>query len=296
MKTITKDHKARIHQELKAAGLTNYSLIRTESRYLPQIIHDTEHIEAAIFGRVEGSGSAMLVATDKRVIYFNRMPLFTTLDEVTYNLVSGVSRGSHSGIFSTVTLHTRAGDYTIRFGNLVSVDKFIKFIEKKCIEVNHLNIHPDAQKWEGTKKVAEVFFDPTERSFLAEHELATLSTIDRNGNVDGAAVYYTTLDDDLIYIVTKGGTQKMHNIFSHPQVALTIYDEPNLQTLQLQGIAEVETDKEVKKQVFNKLVKERDYKGEKRLPPVTQIHEESFLIVRITPTAEKFRNYKKIPQ
>lgn len=287
----TKEHKQRVKAELRAAGVTNYGLLKPESRNLPQVIQEDEHIRAVVYGRATTSGGAMLVATNLRVIYFNRMPLFATLDEVTYDLVSGVSKGSEGGLFAAVTLHTRAGDYTIRFANVVCADRFVKYIERQCIE----NTSEARVKSENTdeSEVTEVFLNANEAAFLRTHEVATLSTIDRSGNVDGAAVYYCTFDSGAdIYIVTKGGTQKMHNIFTHPQVALTIYEEQTLQTLQIQAIAVVETNNETKQKVFKQIVHERTYGVDKKFPPVTQLQNESFMVVRIHPTVARFRDYK----
>ena len=286
----TKEHKHRIKDELKKAGVTRYGLLKPESRNLSQVIQEDEHIMAVVYGRATTSGGAMLVATDLRVIYFNRMPLFATLDEVTYDLVSGVSKGNGGGLFETITLHTRAGDFTVRFANLRSAERFIKYIEQKCIEKNSED-GVEANFESGTE-FSKVFLNSTEEKFLEKHELATLSTIDRRGNVDGAAVYYCTFGDGLLYILTKGGTQKMHNVFAHPQVAVTIYDERSLQTLQIQGIAKIETDSLIKSKVFKQIVRERDYDGEMRLPPVTQLRDESFMVICVQPTVTRFRDYK----
>ncbi len=287
---LTREHKARVRDELRSVGVTEYGLLKPESRYLHQIIHEDEHIQGAIYGRTPNTGGAMLVATDRRALFLDRMPLFSTMDEVTYDLVSGVTLSRMGGVFAAVTLHTRAGDYTIRFANLVSAEKFVKFIENKCIEFSAID-RPIKEFEVRVAEQSDIFFNKTEQEFLANHELATLSTMDKNGNIDGAAVYYCSFDDGNLYILTKGGTQKMHNIYAHSQVALTIYDEQKLQTLQLQGIASVETDHIMKQAVFNQIVKERDYEGKKLLPPVTQIREESYTTIRIQPTSIKFRDF-----
>lgn len=288
--TITKEHRRRIKEELKSAGVTNYGLLKPESRNLPQIIQEDEHIKGVIYGRATTGGGAMLIATDLRLIYFNRMPLFSTLDEIPYERVSGITRGKEGGLLVAVTLHTRIGDYTIRFANLNCASTFVKYIERKCIEIEK---DGDLEtKFETEAELADVFLNSEERQFIDSHEVATLSTIDRRGNVDGAVVYYTTFDDGLMYVLTKGGTQKVHNIFAHPQVAFTIYDEQTLQTLQMQGIAKIETEATMKNKVFKAIMHKRDYKGEMRLPPVAQLQNESFMIVRIHPTTTRFRDYK----
>lgn len=284
------EHKLRIKQELLAAGVTNYGLLKPEFRNLDQVIQENEHIEAVVYGRTIPSGGAVLIATDLRAIYYNRIPLFSSLDEVTYDLVSGVSKRRVGGMFSTVTLHTRAGDYSIQYANVASASKFIKFIEQKCIENT-----PTTSKTVSFKAKSSVHtssLGPEALTFLQLHEIATLCTIDRSGNLDGSVVYYCTLGKDTIYVVTKGGTQKLRNVFSHSQVALVVFDEQLMQTLQIQALANVETDDSVKKQVFKKIIKQRDYKGQKRWPPVTQMQNESYMVICIQPTKHRYRDFK----
>lgn len=128
-------HRARITQELKDAGVSRYGLWKMESRYLPKIIHPTEHIGGVAYGPSD-NGSAMLVATDRRVVYLDRKPLFINQEEVTYGVVAGVSF-SHAGPGSTVTLHTRIRDYKIQTLNRRAADQFVQYIEQRCLE--HLN-------------------------------------------------------------------------------------------------------------------------------------------------------------
>ena len=85
----TKEHQRRVNEELMKAGLTRYALLKNEVRYLPHIIHEGEHIQAAINGR-SATGSVMLVATDKRVIYLDCKSFYTTSDEISYDVVAGV--------------------------------------------------------------------------------------------------------------------------------------------------------------------------------------------------------------
>ncbi len=66
-------HTNRIKQELKDAGLTSYGLLNSESRYLPQLIHEDEHIGGVVYGKHK-NGLAMLVATDRRVIFLDKKP------------------------------------------------------------------------------------------------------------------------------------------------------------------------------------------------------------------------------
>ena len=128
-------HRARITQELKNAGVSRYGLWKMESRYLPKIIHPTEHIGGVAYGPSD-NGSAMLVATDRRVIFLDRKPLFINEEEITYDVVAGVSY-SRAGPGSTVVLHTRIRDYQIKTLNAEAAQRFVHFIEQRSLE--HLN-------------------------------------------------------------------------------------------------------------------------------------------------------------
>lgn len=124
--------KRRVWKELKNLGMSWAALRTMEGRYLPHIIHDGEHIGGVVYGWSNGS-FAMLAATDRRVIFLDRKPLFTDEDEISYDIVSGVDYGS-TGLDSTLTLHTRVKDYKIYTFNDKSARGFIDYIESRAIE------------------------------------------------------------------------------------------------------------------------------------------------------------------
>jgi len=294
MKAIT-EHEKRIKQELIAAGVTNFGLKKFAIKYLPKVIHENEHIKGIVYGRygIEGGPSlneGTLIATDLRIIFLDHKPGYTKKDIITYDVVSGVK--ITTAIFSAVTLHTRLGDFVIRFANSNCANRFKKYIESHRIE----NIDSYQALTVDTSSpipgVPSAILSAEASNFLHSHELATFSTVDKSENVDGAAVYYYPSPEGYIYILTKAETKKAHNIFTHAQVALTIYDELTLRTLQLQGLASVETDPLHKQYIFDHIVKPRQYGDKKRLPPVTQLDKGAFMIIKITPTNFKYRDYK----
>lgn len=124
--------KKRIRRQLRSLGATHYDLRTMESRYLPHIIHPDEYIQGVVFGWVH-KDAVMLVATDRRVIYLDKKPLFVNEDEITYHVVSGV-KYSAAGIGATVTLHTRIKDYVLRTFNKKCALGFVAHIERKCLE------------------------------------------------------------------------------------------------------------------------------------------------------------------
>jgi Bacterial PH domain len=125
-------HEQRIKNELKAVGVSRYGIWMSESRYLPHVIHPDEHIGGVVYG-YHADGLVMLVATDRRVIFLDKKPLFINEDEFSYMSISGVSH-SHLGIGSTVKLHTRIRDYSIRTFNEQCADTFVTYIESQSLE------------------------------------------------------------------------------------------------------------------------------------------------------------------
>ncbi len=283
----TPEHIARVKRNLREAGATKWGMLKLESRYLPKVLHEDELIGGMVYGRY-GKGSAMLIATDRRVIFLDRSPGYTVIDELTYDVVSGVSLNSRWP-YASITLHTRLKDFVLTFVNLKAAERFVEFIEQRRLEnVDHILNTPlqTSSKPTGNNKLTD-----DQISFLKDHDIATFSTVDRDGTVHGAVVYYMVGEENNIYILTKSETQKAHDIFGNKQVAFTIFDSYLLQTMQLEGEAEVEANQEIKDKVFSEIVRPRPSKTGQQLPPVTQLKEGSFMVIRITPKNVKFRDY-----
>lgn len=117
----------RVKRELIDAGITFYGLLKSESRALPKVLHDNEHVEAVVYGQ-HHSNSVMLVATDERIIYLDKKPMALFLDEVSYEVISGIEFEIHT-LFATLVLHTPVKNYDIRFANLHCAENFAKHIE-----------------------------------------------------------------------------------------------------------------------------------------------------------------------
>ncbi len=124
-------HKKRIKQALRDLGMSRVGLAMMESRHLPRVIHKSEHLGGVMYGHSK-DGNAMLVATNKRVIYLDKKPLFIDMDEISYNVISGINTTS-AGLDTIVTLHTRIKDYSIRGFNKNCAQIFTRFIEQHCL-------------------------------------------------------------------------------------------------------------------------------------------------------------------
>ena len=130
------EKRKRIKQELVKAGMSSYGLSKFNTRYLPSIIKDGEHIHGVVYGRhIEGPGflnwvDRMMVATDHRIISFNHKPGYTDNDVFAYDVVNGVD-ATAAGPFRAVTLDTRTGKVTLRFVNKLCAEIFIRYVAQR---------------------------------------------------------------------------------------------------------------------------------------------------------------------
>ena len=55
------------------------------------------------------------------------------MEELTYEAVSGIETSS-AAFFTSMTLHTKLGDFTISYANKKCVDNFVEYIEARRLE------------------------------------------------------------------------------------------------------------------------------------------------------------------
>lgn len=285
---VDEAHSKRIKSELVKAGMTPYGLMKAESRHLPEHVHEDEHIGGVVYGRYEG-GSGMIVATNKRVIFLDYKPFYKSTDEIHYDVVSGVSVNKQDG-YSGVVMHTRLGDYKLRFVNNKCASHFARYMEEKA---DALVETPEPVKPKNASKPRlSVALSQQARNFLWNHEIAVVSTVDQNGALHGAVVYYASDKNDNIFFVSKEKTDKVKHIMKNPQVALTMYDVQSMQTLQVSGIAHLEQDEDIKKAITDRIIRPRFQDGHAALPPILYIPAGDYVIVSIKLTSFKFSDYK----
>lgn len=134
-------HAKRVKEELKKAGALPYDMLLPETYYLPTVIHPDEHVMGSVFGRYhyDGvTGRGALVATDKRVIFLDKKPLYVHYDELTFMVIGSVTY-TRTALVGYVTLHTRldnlssAGSIQLRTFNHKNAYNFVQYIEEKCL-------------------------------------------------------------------------------------------------------------------------------------------------------------------
>lgn len=282
-------HDDRVKKELTDAGMNKYGFLKGETRHLPSIIQDDEHIGGVVYGRGQGA-SGMLVATNKRILFLDHKLFFKKTEEISYDAVSGISYNKQ-GEYSTVILHTKFGDFTLRFVNVKIGTHFVNFIE-------NIRVTKDKNKMDQSPiKQEDIIMPITELSgeakiFLNAHDVGVISTIDKHGNVHGAAVYYTVGTDDEIFFVAKSKTEKAQDLLTYHQIALTIYDAQSMETLQITGTASIEQDKKLAESISHRVLRPRLAGNRATVPPILHISAGEYVVICIKPTQFKYRNYK----
>ena len=122
----------RINAELIRRGASRYNLWLPETRYLAYLIHDDEHILGSTYGRYKG-GRGAIVATNQRVIFIDKKPWYTHVDEITFAIIGGITY-SRGVIFGHVILHTRLGDFDVTTMNHKNASNFVDYIETQCLQ------------------------------------------------------------------------------------------------------------------------------------------------------------------
>lgn len=287
------DHINRIRRELKEAGIIAVNMARFSSGYIPRIIHTDEHILAAIYGhRKEGKGIfgyevGLLIATDQRVMYIIHRPSFTTLDEMQYDLISGVNI-VNTGLFASITLYTGIANYILSFVRPKAAQHFVNTIEQILLEKRK----SDATQVINTPPHENVSANDGVLDFMKLHNIAVLSSIERSGLVSGAAIFYVLIDN-IPYFMTKTNTNKVANMTYYHNVALTVYDKNTLQTVQLQGAAEVQDDPAIIRSVVAALREVYTHNIGIKNPPVTHLAGQA-VIYKVVPTKTSFIDYSAL--
>lgn len=291
----------RVNSELLKAGFTKNDMRRYSVKYLPSVINPDEHIEAAVSGRQKGHEGmfglieGMLVATNQRVIFIDHRPGYTTMDDITYDVVAGVNL-STTLFFASVTLYTRVMNYQLSYVSSKSAQKFANFIEKQHIRTTQKQLSTNnnsANQKKPSKQTKAQHLNQNILNFLNNHRVGVLSSLDRTGNINSSTIYYTLLNEQ-IYFATKSNTQKARNFLSHQQVAFTVFDEVNLQTTEIQGIVQTVSDKILKQQVINHVTKPHIYADGNSKTPLQRLNQNPLIVYNILPTSANYINYKKL--
>ena len=135
---LPREATQQVRLSLRKRGAVAYDMWLPETNYLPHLLHRNEHIMGSVFGRYNltrdnSIGRGALVATDQRVLFLDKKPMFLQVDELSFPVIGGVTFSSVF-IMGFVTLHTRLGDFRLRTFNIKNAANFVDYIETKCLQ------------------------------------------------------------------------------------------------------------------------------------------------------------------
>jgi hypothetical protein len=125
-----------VRRQLRRIGADYHFWGVPELRELPKVLFDSEIIRHVINGRYSG-GFATLCATDMRVLLIDKKPLFLTLEDIRYDMVSDVMF-NHRLMNASLILGTVHNSISFIGFNKTRLRTMTNFIQEKVMEYrNH---------------------------------------------------------------------------------------------------------------------------------------------------------------
>lgn len=129
-----------IEDQLKAIGADFHLWGRAEKHELKNILVEGEVINHCLNGRYEG-GFAMLCATDRRLLLVDKKPLYLTLEDVRYDMISEVDF-SHRLLDATMTICTVNKKVTFTSWHNGTLRQLTAYLQDKVMETRHQSLQP----------------------------------------------------------------------------------------------------------------------------------------------------------
>ncbi len=121
-----------VKKQLKRIGADFRFWGLPELRELPKILFDNEQIEHVVNGRYSG-GFATLCVTNIRVLLIDKKPLFLTLEDVRYDMVSDVMF-NHRLINASIIIGTVHNSITFMGFNKTKFRDMTNYIQQRVME------------------------------------------------------------------------------------------------------------------------------------------------------------------
>ncbi len=121
-----------VRRQLRRIGADYHFWGVAELRELPNILFDNENVQHVINGRYSG-GFATLVATDIRVLLIDKKPLFLTIEDIRYDMVSDVLF-NHRLVNASLILGTVHNSITFLGFNKTRLRHMTNFIQQRVMD------------------------------------------------------------------------------------------------------------------------------------------------------------------
>jgi len=126
--------RAVVRQQLRAVGLSSIDMLRPETFSIVRYLNKDEIVQAAVVGHeVKGGSVVMLVLTTERFIYFNQIPLFSSIEDIATSAVQSITEVvSAFGI--EIHLDLGGQQIIVDTRNKQAAQRFVQLLEQKLID------------------------------------------------------------------------------------------------------------------------------------------------------------------
>ncbi|MDB5183317.1 MAG: hypothetical protein JWO47_1101 [Candidatus Saccharibacteria bacterium] len=129
-----------IEDQLAAIGADFHFWGRAEKRELRNILVEGEIINHCLNGRYEG-GFAMLCATDRRLLLIDKKPLYLTLEDIRYDMISEVDF-SHRLMDATMKICTVNKTVSFTSFHNTTLRELTAYLQDRVMETRHQSLQP----------------------------------------------------------------------------------------------------------------------------------------------------------
>lgn len=121
-----------VRRQIKNLAVSMPFWYNPELRELPRIMREGEIIQLMVFGRYEG-GTALLCATNYRILLVDKKPMFLTVEDIRYDMVAEVD---YAHYFLGATMHVRSFSKDFKFKSFRQLElrKFTSHVQNKVME------------------------------------------------------------------------------------------------------------------------------------------------------------------
>ncbi len=120
-------------------------------------------------------------------------------------------------------------------------------------------------------------------TFLKNHKVGVLATVDPNGEPHAAAIYYFVDAGFTISFITKTHTKKADNLLHNNHAVLVVYEPTSQTTVQITGTVDTVTELLEVNDIFRQVLNASLDTSKTSMPPIAKINEGDYIGFRLTP-------------
>lgn len=150
-----------VDRQLEAAGVKRSFIIHAEIKELRQVLVPGEQVQYCVWGRYEG-GFAMLCATDQRVLLIDKKPMFLTMEDIRYDMVSEVDFSARL-IDSSLRICTPNKDLRFRSFSGKTLRCMSSYVQHRIMEFRQQHMMPYSPDQETAAQQALILQHPLDQ-------------------------------------------------------------------------------------------------------------------------------------